>query len=175
MQSLQEQFALYKQYHSQYSHRLMHTLGIALLLLGILILLSWVTISFALVLHISFAWIFVVLLLIYYFRLNIKLAAAMTVVLFLLTLLCSLIAFPRPTSFSLSLFFILMISGCVLLLLGNSAERIRNTFGSNLKLILMGPLFVLIEIIEAWGLEKYFNLPSEITVKKVDVNHSNEI
>ena len=106
MKSLAEQLRDYRLRHTEKANKLTHYIGIPALILGTLILLSWVSVSIAGQWHISFAWIAVIALLVYYYFLNIKLAAVTTVVMIIATLICTWIGYPAPTKFSLTLFLI---------------------------------------------------------------------
>lgn len=158
MKSLTEQLSEYRQQHVEKVNKITHYIGVPAIILGMLILLSWISISIAGHWHITFAWIGVILLLIYYYFLDIKLAIVMTVILVLLTLLCSWIAYPAPTKFSLILFFLLFIGGWLLQFVGHSLEKTKPAFLTNLSLFLITPLYCVVELIIALKLGKYFDL-----------------
>lgn len=160
MKSFAEQFALYRQQHGNQSNQLIHFISIPAILISLLILMSWVSIVIAGQWFISFAWIGVILVLIYYYFLDVKLAVAMTVILLILTLICTWIAFPAPTKFSLILFLILLIGGGVLEFVGNSMGKTKPTLLTNVGQAVVAPLCLLAELITALGLGKYFNLAS---------------
>jgi uncharacterized membrane protein YGL010W len=82
----------------------------------------------------------------------------MTVILVLLTLLCSWIAYPAPTKVSLILFFILFIGGWLLQFIGHSLEKTKPAFLESLSQVVLAPLFVVAEVIIALKLGKYFGL-----------------
>ena len=158
MKSLTEQLIAYRQHHVEKINRINHYISIPAILLSLLILFSWISISIAGHWHITFAWIGVILLLIYYYFLDIKLAVVMTVILIVLTLLCSWIAYPAPTKFSLILFFVLFIGGLLLQFIGHSLEKTKPELLAHLSLLLIAPLFVVIELIIMLKLGKYFGL-----------------
>lgn len=160
MKSFAEQFASYRAQHAQRTNQIIHYISVPALLIGILLGLSWISISVAGQWHITFAWIATIALLIYYYFLDVKLAAVMTVVLFILTLICTWIAFPTPTSFSLILFLILFIGGIILEFIGHNIEKSTSAIISRLTQCLTEPLFLLAEAIIALNLEKYFDLES---------------
>jgi uncharacterized membrane protein YGL010W len=159
MKPFSEQYAEYQQQHKERVHQITHYIGIPAILLGILILLSWVSISIAAHWHITFAWIGVVLLLVYYYFFNIKISMVMTVFLIILTLLCSWLAYPAPTQLSLILFFILFIGGWLLLFVGHSLEKSKPTFSFHIPTLVMTPLFFVADLLIALKLGKYFDLP----------------
>jgi len=139
MKPLAEQLATYRQQHTQPTNKIVHYIGIPAILISLLIALSWVSVSIAGYWHITFAWLAVLALLVYYFFLDTKLAAVMTVVLILLTLLCSWIAFPAPTKFSLILFLVLFIGGWVLQFVGHTFEKATPGFLTNASQALVAP------------------------------------
>ena len=158
MRSFTEQFTAYQQEHTQQTNKLLHYISVPALLIGILLALSWLSISIVARWHITFAWIAIVALLIYYYFLHIRLAIAMTVVLIIVTLICSWIAFPAPTGFSLILFLILFVGGAILEFVDLSLEKSSATFFSRLGPLVITPLFLLTEGIIALKFEKYFDL-----------------
>lgn len=131
-------------------------------MLGVLIALSWISVSIAARWHISFAWIVVIALLVYYFFLSVKLAAVMTVILVLITALCTWVAFPAPTATSLILFLILFIGGCLLRCVGHTFEKTKVDYLTYLKFAAVTPLYVVVELILALGWKKYFHLEKHL-------------
>lgn len=158
MKAFNEQLAHYLQQHSERVNKVAHYISIPAIVLGALILLSWVSISIAGYWHITFAWIGIVLLLIYYYFLDVKLSIVMTIIFILLTLLCSWIAYPAPTKLSLILFFILFIGGWLLQFVGHSLEKSKPAFLESLSQVILAPLFVVAEVIMMLKLGKYFDL-----------------
>ncbi len=158
MKLLAEQLKQYQAQHTEKTNRLAHYIGIPAIVLGTLLLLSWISVSIAAKWHISFAWIAVIALLIYYYFLDIKMAAVMTVVMVIVTLLCTWIAYPAPTKFGLTLFLILFIGGWLLQFIGHTLEKVKPSFFNTVGSILIAPLFVVAELIVALGLGKYFDL-----------------
>jgi uncharacterized membrane protein YGL010W len=151
----------YHAFHQNRSDQITHYISIPAIIIGSLILLSWITVSIATRWHITFSWIAIILALIYYYRLHVKLAIVMTVVLVILNLICTWIGYPKPTTFSLILFIILFFGGWILLLIGHTLEKNRPPFFSSLSQIMIAPMFLLIEAIRAMNMGKYFNLDSE--------------
>ncbi len=172
MKSLPDQLDEYRQQHSEKPNQLAHYIGIPAIVIGALILLSWISISIAGKWHISFAWIAVIALLIYYYFLNFKMAVVMTVVLFIVTLICTWIAYPTPTKFNLILFLILFIGGWVLQFLGHTLEKAKPPLLGNMASVLIAPLFVVAEFIVMLGFGKYFDLEKP-TTKSKNNHHSN--
>ncbi|OGO93046.1 MAG: hypothetical protein A3F41_04105 [Coxiella sp. RIFCSPHIGHO2_12_FULL_44_14] len=158
MRSLKDLFNEYQAQHQNHTNVLVHAMGIPAILLGTLILLSWISISVVTRWHITFAWIGAIAALIYYYRLDIKLAAVMTIVLVILTLICSWIAFPSPNTFSVILFIILFFGGWILLFIGYTLEKSKPALMTTLLHILIAPLFLLMEMLVMLKLKKYFDI-----------------
>jgi uncharacterized membrane protein YGL010W len=158
MKSLKEQIDNYSINHQNRSNLIAHYIGIPAIMIGILLLLNWFTISFALNWHLTFSWIAVILTLVYYFRLNIKLACLMTIILVILNLICYWIAYPKPTSGSFILFLVLFVGGWLLQFLGHAFEKTKPAFFASLMQLLIAPLFLLVELLKALHCEKFFDL-----------------
>ncbi len=160
MKSLSEQLALYEEHHKTTANRFTHFVGVPAILISLLILLSWVSISLFSRWHFTFAWFGCFALIVYYFFLNKKLATVMGIILILLTLLCSWIAYPEPTKFNFVLFIVLFVGGILLQFMGHKVEKSTTAFVQRLSRLLIAPMFVLIEIIKLLKLERYFDLDS---------------
>ncbi|HLB56599.1 MAG TPA: Mpo1-like protein [Coxiellaceae bacterium] len=155
MKSLAEQLAVYQQQHTNKLNRLMHYIGIPMIIFSLLMLFNWISIDVATEWQISFAWIFLIAALIYYFYLNVRLAIVASVILIIMALFAMWIARPSPTQFSASLFLILFVLGWVFQLLGHFFEKRKPAFLLSAKQLLIGPLFVLIEALTALGVVQY--------------------
>ena len=163
MRTLKELLQEYQQEHQNHNNIMAHTVGVPAVLIGALILLSWVSISIASHWHVTFSWVAVIAVLAYYYRLNVKLAIVMTVVLAIITLICSWIGYPKPTTFNVTLFIILFVGGAISLFIGHSFEMSKNSFQSCLSRLLVAPLFLLIQVLETLKLTKYVDLENDIT------------
>ena len=158
MKSLRELLANYNAFHQDRSDQITHYISIPAIIIGTLILLSWITVSIATRWHITFSWIAIILTLIYYYRLHVKLAVAMTIILVILTLIATWIGYPKPTTFSLIVFIILFFGGWILLFIGHSLEKNRQPFFSHLSQIMIAPLVIVIDALKALNLDHYFDL-----------------
>ena len=67
MESLARRLAEYRLYRTHRMNKILHYIGIPLIVLALLIVLSWISLSVAVGWHTSFAWISVIALLIYYY------------------------------------------------------------------------------------------------------------
>ena len=170
MKSLATQLAEYRHQHTTATNKLCHYIGIPAILLGLLLLLNWVWVSFAGHFNITFSWLFVIAILVYYYFIDVKLAVVMTVVLIILNLICYWIAYPKPTTANLILFLILFIGGWVLQFIGHSFEKAKPAFLNNIAQVLIAPLFVCAEFIQLSGLSKYFDFEETSATKPADKN-----
>lgn len=158
MESLTKQLQEYKLYYSEKANKIAQYIGVPAVILGVLIGLSWISVSVAVRWYISFAWIAIIAILVYYYLLNVKLAVAMTVIMVIINLLCTWVAFPAPTTFSLVLFLVLFIGGIALCLIGHSLKKTKGSLCRYLRFIIITPLYLGIELIQTLNLEKYFEL-----------------
>ncbi len=156
MKSLDEQLLTYRQQHTNKINRITHYIGIPAIVFGLLILLNWISIDIATKAEFSFSWLALLGALVYYFLLNRKLVIAAAIVLIPFTFIATLLARPAPTHFSFTLFLILFIGGWALQFIGHFFEKQKPAFMINPSQLLIGPLFVLTEAIEALKLQKYF-------------------
>jgi len=168
MKPLAKQLEEYRQQHTTATNKLFHYIGIPAIVIGALLLLNWVWVSFAGHWNITFAWIAVIGLLIYYYFLDIKLAVVMTVALVVLNLICYWIAYPRPTTANLIVFLILFIGGWILQFIGHSFEKTKPSFTANISQVFIAPMFVVAEFIVLLGLGQYFNLEEKVSSKPDD-------
>lgn len=158
MTSLKELFNTYQQYHGNRINKLTHYVGVPALIVAILMLLNWVSIDIANHWKISFNWFLVIGALVYYFMLNIRLAAVTTVVLVVVNFFCSLLATASPNKFSGSLFLILLVVGVVLQVVGHTFEKQRPSWKQGLNLFAVSPLFWIVEVLCILGFRKYLDL-----------------
>jgi uncharacterized membrane protein YGL010W len=158
MRTLKALLQEHQREHQNHNNVMAHTIGVPAVLIGALILLSWVSISIASHWHITFSWVAVIAVLAYYYRLNVKLAAVMTIVLAVITLICIWIGYPKPTTFNVTLFIILFVGGAISLFIGHSFETSKDSFQSCLSRLLVAPLFLLIQVLTTLKLTKYVGL-----------------
>lgn len=156
--SLKELMHDFTQLHQHEKNVLLHKIGIPAMMLGALILLSWISISIGGKIHIAFSWLAVAGILTFYYRINVKLAAAMTVLLVVMTLIAVWIGYPKPTAFNLILFFVLFFGGLATMFMGHSFEKEGMKVNLRFCHFLAAPLFMTIVIIQALKLESYFEL-----------------
>lgn len=161
MKSLTELLSTYQQRQSQQANVWARRFSLPGILLGCLFLLSWAGISIAGYWHINFAWIAVAVLLVFYYLLDIKLAAATTAVMFVVLLICSWIASPAPTAFNFLLFAVFFFGGIALHIMSTGLEKSKQSLLETAMQLAMVPMALTIELIKLLKLDKNFNLPTQ--------------
>lgn len=145
--------------HQHERNQLMHKIGIPAMMLGSLILLSWVSISIAGKFHIAFSWLAVAAILTFYYRLDVKIAAVMTVILVVMQLIALWIGYPTPSVFSFLLFIVLFFGGLATMFMGHSFEKEGMKFNLQFCHFMAAPLFMTVMVIKALKLDAYVTLP----------------
>lgn len=169
MRSITELLSQYQQQHTNKINRITHYFGIPMIVFSILMILNWISIDIATQYQISFAWLLLIATAIYYFTLHIRLAICATLALIIMTFIASWIARPTPTATTVTLFFILFISGWILQFLGHFFEKQKPAFFLSKTQLLIGPLFVLVEALKGIGISKYIiSLPNEGQTQQKD-------
>lgn len=156
MKTFKEQLDAYAVSQSG-ANKLFQYVSIPAMVLGVLILLNWFSVSILGQWNITFAWVGVALLFFYYFRLHVRLAIAITAVLAIANLLCTLIAYPTPSFFSGFLFLILFAGGFLLQFSGTVLPKNKATTLSILSGLLIAPIYWFIQILRLLKIEKYFD------------------
>lgn len=157
MTSFQQQLYIYQQQHTNPINRMTHYIGIPAIVFSLLMLLNWISIDIAKVWVISFSWILLIAVLVYYFLLNIRIALLTAVIMTPITLFATWLASPTPHHpWQGILFLVLFIGGWALQFLGHYFEKKKPAFFDSFKQLLIGPLFILVELLKIMKIEKYF-------------------
>lgn len=146
MKSFIEQAQMYTEYHQNITTRYTHLAGVPLIILSIMILLGFIQIIMPGVFSTSLAGLTTLGVLIYYFRLNWKLALALTPILIILLLIAELFSHNGPTKLGVWAFVITFIVGWALQLYGHYLEGKKPAFMDNLSQALIAPLFLTAEL-----------------------------
>lgn len=146
-----EQAKWYAQYHQKDVTKYTHMAGIPLLMFSFLILLGLVHIVVPGVLDIRLSDIAVIVLLIYYFRLQWLLALVLTPILIFLLWLANLFTAAGPTPFAIWSFIIVFSIGLVAQIAGHILEGKLPAITDNIKYDLASPLFLTAEIFFMMG------------------------
>ena len=146
MKSFIEQAQMYAGYHQNITTRYTHLAGVPLIILSVMILLGFIKIVMPGVFSITLACLATLGVLIYYFRLNWKLALALTPILIVLLLFADLFSHNGPTKLGVWAFIITFIAGWTLQLYGHFIEGKKPAFMDNLSQALIAPLFLTDEL-----------------------------
>ncbi len=146
MKSFIEQAQMYAGYHQNITTRYTHLAGVPLIILSVMILLGFIKIVMPGVFSITLACLATLGVLIYYFRLNWKLALALTPILIVLLLFADLFSHNGPTKLGVWAFIITFIVGWALQLYGHYIEGKKPAFMDNLSQALIAPLFLTAEL-----------------------------
>ena len=141
MQTFIQMLDFYAQHHRKTFTKIAHFIGIPLIILGIQIFLA--LFSF---IHVSFAWIALIAVFIYYLFLDKILALITGASLFILTAIAIWISNHHTTLTSLILAIILFALGWGIQLIGHAVERKPPVFLKDGMQIFIGPLFLVTEI-----------------------------
>jgi uncharacterized membrane protein YGL010W len=149
MQTLEQQMSVYGAYHRDARNRATHFVGVPIIIFALLIALGWLRLNIAGI-ALSGAMLFVIIVHAYYFRLDIALAAAMTI--FTLVLLYfSEQAAQLPFVQSFAIFLVLFVGGWILQLVGHYFEGRKPALVDNFFQIFVAPLFLMAELFFAFG------------------------
>lgn len=152
MNSVQQKMANSDASYSSPIAKLCTRAGIMAMLFGLFILLSWVNLNFAHMWSIKFAWLCYMVLMVYYFFMDIKLALITTAAMFFFTLVATLIGGRQPSGFEVVLFLLFFFGGIAAVLVGHYIiEKKKESPMSNFQECLITPMFVVVELLQLSG------------------------
>ncbi len=156
MKSFSEQFSKYNQQYNQQKNKLMQYTGIPCVILGLFILLSWMSIGLGEHMRVNFAWLLLIFTVTYYYLLGVyKLGAITAVLMLLLLFIAQMLAGSFPPSFLSSILFLILLGGGLgLLLFGHIIEKSKIALMETFLQIMVTPLFLVSDLLEACGLSK---------------------
>lgn len=151
----------YARCHTKQANRLMHYVGVPMIILALIMFLNWFHITMGETPIISFSWLMIMAALLFYYRLHFKLALLITVLCIPMTKIGNMLAGSAPSESVGSVIIFLFIAGWVLQFMGHYIEQQKPAFMSGLIQLLIGPLFFVVELLEALGLKAYFLKPEK--------------
>ena len=149
MKPLEDQMSFYAAYHQDGRNKATHFIGVPAIMLSLFIPLAWIRLEVGGV-TLSAAMVFAAVVLIYYFVLDVALAAAMLVVTALLVFLGQKLA-DLGTAQSWAWFALLFVGGWILQLVGHVFEGRKPALADNLFQIFVAPIFLAAEVFFALG------------------------
>ncbi|MDX1901478.1 MAG: Mpo1-like protein [Gammaproteobacteria bacterium] len=152
MNSFSEQLNQYSQQHTHRLNKLFHFIGMPMIIFSVLMAFNWLNISIAPNVHVRLSWIVIAATLIYYYFLNIRLAFVAAIVFVLANVFCISVVAANSFEMNAIVFLILFFVGWILLFAGHAFEKSRPAFLYSVNQLLVGPLFLLVEILQSIGL-----------------------
>ena len=149
MKPIEEQMATYAAYHQDARNKATHFIGVPIIVLSLFIPLAWLRLDIGGV-AVSAAMLFAAAVLVYYFLLDVPMAAAMLVVFAALAWLGERIAMLGAVQ-GWSWFAVLFVGGWILQLVGHVYEGRRPALADNLFQIFVAPIFLAAEVFFALG------------------------
>jgi len=162
MMSFIKQSQCYAATHQDSTARLMNLIGAPLVLFSLLIFLGFIHIYVPRVIDIDCSEIAVLLLAIYYLRLQWALALFTLPILVLLVWIANLFSYQGPNAWGIWSFFIIGFIGVVTVIVGYFIEGKRPTLKDTLCQFVITPLIIVATILFRAGLMK--NLKDEINL-----------
>ena len=152
MRTIEERMAGYAAYHQDHRCQATHLFGVPMVFYSPLIPLGWIRWELGGI-EFSLGMLILAAILIWYFTLDRGLAGILTLISLPMVYLTDLAA-TLPFQQSLAIFLALKIGGWVIQLVGHVFEGRRPALVDNLIQSLMGPLFVLAEVLFYFGFRK---------------------
>ena len=149
MKNLEEQMAFYAAYHQDSRNKLTHFIGVPAIIFGLFIALGWLRIELA-GMTVTAAMLLAAVVLVWYFLLDVPLAAAMLVVNAVLIYLADLVAV-QPIKVGAIWFLVFFGGGWVIQLIGHVFEGRKPALVDNFFQIFVAPIFLAAEVFFALG------------------------
>jgi uncharacterized membrane protein YGL010W len=166
MKTVEEQLSNYKSVHFNKHNITSHFVGIPLIVWAVTVLLSLNTFTLHLAgttITYTPAIVLLTITLLYYFKLHIKLALAMTLYLAANLYLASLVSAMESALWIAIATFVL---GWIIQFIGHIYEKAKPAFMDDIMGLIIGPLFLMAEVYFALGLEK--KLDKDITPMAIE-------
>jgi uncharacterized membrane protein YGL010W len=151
MISLKDQLAAYGAHHNQKTNKIIHMIGIPAIILGLMILTTWIRLDLFDRYTIAISWVLIVSALAYYFLLDKKVCGYMAILFIGTNLIITWLVDPTPTATSLIFFLVLFVGGWAIQFIGHSIEKSKPAFTDSLIQLLIAPVFILFEVAKSFG------------------------
>jgi uncharacterized membrane protein YGL010W len=149
MQTLEQQMSFYAAYHQDARNKATHFVGVPMIIFGLFIALGWARIELGGV-TLTAAMLLAAVVLVWYFLLDVPLAAAMLVVNALLLYLADLVSV-QPVAVGAAWFLVFFGGGWVIQLIGHAFEGRKPALVDNFFQIFVAPIFLAAEVFFALG------------------------
>jgi len=149
MQTLEQQMSFYAAYHQDARNKATHFVGVPMIIFGLFIALGWARIE-AGGITLTAAMLLAAVVLVWYFLLDVPLAAAMLAVNALLLYLADLVSV-QPIGVGAAWFLVFFGGGWVIQLIGHAFEGRKPALVDNFFQIFVAPIFLAAEVFFALG------------------------
>ena len=149
MQTLEQQMAFYAAYHQDARNKATHFVGVPMIIFGLFIALGWARIEVGGV-TLTAAMLLAAVVLVWYFLLDVPLAAAMLVLNAALLYLADLVSV-QPIGTGVAWFLVFFGGGWVIQLVGHVFEGRKPALVDNFFQIFVAPIFLAAEVFFALG------------------------
>lgn len=149
MQTLEQQMSFYAAYHQDARNKATHFVGVPMIIFGLFIALGWARIEVGGV-TLTAAMLLAAVVLVWYFLLDVPLAAAMLVLNALLLYLADLVSV-QPAAVGAVWFLVFFGGGWVIQLIGHAFEGRKPALVDNFFQIFVAPIFLAAEVFFALG------------------------
>jgi uncharacterized membrane protein YGL010W len=149
MQTLEQQMSFYAAYHQNPRNKATHFVGVPMIIFGLFIALGWARIEVGGV-TLSAAMLLAAIVLVWYFLLDVPLAAAMLAVNALLLYLADLVSV-QPMAVGAAWFLVFFGGGWAVQLIGHAFEGRKPALVDNFLQIFVAPIFLAAEAFFALG------------------------
>lgn len=151
MQTLPQLLQSYGAYHTKRATLYSHFIGVPLVVFGIMIFTAWIKINVAPVFSLALVWPLVIVIGIYYIRLDWKIGLGLLAIFCLLAAIACWYTAAGVDAFSVWTFLICFIGGWIIQFVGHVFEGKKPAFLDNLWQMLAAPLFLAVELLHVLG------------------------
>tara|TARA_B110000879_G_C11029076_1_gene454092 strand:+ start:150 stop:707 length:558 start_codon:yes stop_codon:yes gene_type:complete len=136
----------YATYHTHHTTKIIHAVGLILIIFSMQIFFGFVQISMPNVFSTDLAWLLSLILLGYYAKLQWRLTLLVAPVFYFLNYAATLISSNGPTGGATETCFLLLLFGIIAQFIGHAYEKKRPPMKQNLTQLFLSPLFLVAEI-----------------------------
>jgi len=151
MRSLAELLTVYNHFHQKKITKIIHFIGVPLILFSLLVILGWVHVRVPNVFDMPLAWLLTIAVVIYYLFLDLLIGASLGFVFILLNVIATLSSDNSPSWLSLQLFLYPFIIGWILQLVGHFFEKKKPAFSQGLWQIIIAPAYLMAQLFFYFG------------------------
>ena len=148
MKPLQEHLTEYGRFHTHRINQRTHYIGIPCIIIGLLLMLSWLKVDITTDFSIPAPWLLVLPTLMYYGFLDYRIAVITAIIVLPITATIIHYASHGPTHTMLIVSILLFASGWALQYIGHFYEKKQPAFYTNLIHLLIGPLYFIDKLLQ---------------------------